>query len=805
MGSAIPSRLHLTRDLTMTMRILSPAVLLLLLTTVQDASAENRPSRVNVLFVAVDDLRPELGSYGTKGILSPNIDALAARGTAFDRAYCQQAVCSPSRTSLLTGCRPDTTKVYDLQTHFRKNLPNVITLPQHFRNHGYTTFSLGKIFHGGLDDKPSWSRPPGKARQPMYALEANKELVAKKRAAIKGKTFRTPSARYNAMTGPAYECADVPDSTYSDGVIADEAIAALRKMKDEPFFLAVGFLKPHLPFIAPKKYWDLYDREKIPMAANPFAPKDAPKIALTNWGELRAYHDIPRVGPLTDEETRTLKHGYYACVSYMDAQLGRVLSELDRLGLRDNTVVILWGDHGWKLGEHAMWCKHTNFEIDARVPLICSAPNQKAAGKHSTALVEFVDIYPTLCELAGLPLPEHLEGNSFAALLDNPDLSGDPTAISQYPRGNIMGYSMRTDRYRFTLWQKREAPHETVAVELYDHETDPNENANIAADPGNAKLIKELTAQLEAEIRGRAVRTMKYTPRSAESAAKWQEDLREKLFRLMKLEDLVAGSKKIDLEPKVISTKDHESHTEREVEFQSTPGRTIRGVVTEPKGALLPCPAVVCIHGHGGNRRTTHDDPKGIYKRFAAELAAGGYATIAADVGQHEVYEEDRTLMGERLWDLMRCVDYLEALPEVDPERIGCGGLSLGGEMAMWLGAMDTRIVATVSSGFLTRMDQMEQNHCMCWKFDGLRELVDFSDIYAMTAPRPLVCQNGEKEPPSQFPPSIARKAMQEIRVAYSDMGKPENVQLHVHGGAHEIALPNLLQFFDRHLGKRLP
>lgn len=789
----------------MTAKTLSLALSLVLSVSALAAAADSDKPRLNILFVAVDDLRPELGCYGTEGILSPNIDGLAARGTVFDRAYCQQAVCSPSRTSLLTGCRPDTTKIYDLQTHFRDNLPDVITLPQHFKNHGYATQSLGKIFHGGLDDKPSWTERPAKIGRGMYALEENKELVAKKRAAVKGKKFRTPSARYNALTGPAYECADVPDNTYKDGVIADEAILALRRMKDKPFFLAVGFLKPHLPFIAPKKYWDLYDRDKIPMATNPFAPKDAPKIALTNWGELRAYHDIPPVGPLTDDEARTLKHGYYACVSYVDTQLGRVLAELDRLGLRDKTVVILWGDHGWKLGEHAMWCKHTNFEIDARVPMICAAPNQKSPGQHSAALVEYVDIYPTLCELADLPLPGHLEGDSFAALLDKPDLPGQPTAISQYPRGNIMGYSMRTDRYRLTLWQKRDASHETVAVELYDHATDPDENVNVAADPANAAIVESLTAQLEAEVYGPALRTMKYTPRSVESAREWQNKLRKKLFRLLKMDDLVAGKNSIDLKPRIVSTVEREKYTEQEIEIQSTPGRKIRVVVTVPKATPLPCPAVVCIHGHGGNRRTTHDDPRGLYKKFAAELASRGYVTIATDVGQHEVFEENRTLMGERLWDLMRCVDYLKSLPEVDPNRIGCGGLSLGGEMAMWLGAMDARIAATVSSGFLTRMDQMEQNHCMCWKFAGLRELVDFADIYAMTAPRPLVCQNGKKEPASQFPPSLAAEAMAEIRVAYSDQGKPDNVALHVHEGAHEIALPNLLEFFDRHLGKPTP
>ncbi len=298
-----------------------------------------------------------------------------------------------------------------------------------------------------------------------------------------------------------------------------------------------------------------------------------------------------------------------------------------------------------------------------------------------------------------------------------------------------------------------------------------------------------------------ALRTVKYTSRSALAAEAWQQEVRAKLFQAMKIDRLVAEQARIALEPQTASTADRDKYTEREIEIQSTPTRTIRVLVTVPKQPRLPCPAVVCIHGHGGNRRVVHEERK-VYKGFAAELAARGYVTIAADVGQHQVYEEGRTLMGERLWDLMRCVDYLRSMPEVDPNRIGCAGLSLGGEMAMWLGAMDTRIAATVSSGFLTRMDQMERNHCMCWKFDGLRELVDFADIYAMTAPRPLLCQNGEKEPPSQFPPSIARPAMEEIRLAYSDMGRPGNVQLHVHQGAHEIDLPSLLDFFERHLAK---
>jgi len=461
------------------------------------ASAAQTGRRKNVLFIAVDDLRNELGCYGVQGIHSPNIDKLAAQGTAFDRAYCQQAVCSPSRTSLLTGCRPDSTKVYDLVTHFRKALPDVVTLPQHFKNCGYFTRSVGKIYHPGFDDQPSWSAAAAQFRRATYALPENQALVARKNAAMKGKKVANAVARSNATKGPAYECADVPDSTYADGAIAEAALEMLREAKDQPFFLAVGFLKPHLPFVAPKKYWDLYRRDEIPMAPNPYAPKDAPKFTLADWGELRAYEGMPKAGALADEQARTLKHGYYACVSYMDAQVGRVLAELDRLGLREQTVIVLWGDHGWKLGEHGAWCKHSNVENDTHAPLICSAPGQKAAGRHSWALVEFVDIYPSLCELAGLPLPSHLEGASFAPLLDDPERSWKKAAFSQYPRGGgVMGYSMRTDRYRLTRWLNRDGAE--AAHELYDHQNDPQENVNIADRPENKALVAELTKQSQA-------------------------------------------------------------------------------------------------------------------------------------------------------------------------------------------------------------------------------------------------------------------------------------------------------------------
>ena len=267
--------------------------------------------------------------------------------------------------------------------------------------------------------------------------------------------------------------------------------------KPEPFFLAGGLIKPHLPFVAPKKYWDLYDPAKIKLAPNPFRPIDAPDYAILPGGELRLYHDIPEEH-LPDDLARKLKHGYYAGVSYSDAQIGKVLAELDRLNLRTNTIIILWGDHGWKLGEHDAWCKHTDVENDVNAPLILSVPGMKNAGAHSKALVEFVDVYPTLSELAGLPLPSHLEGISFKPLLDEPNRAWKTAAFSQYPRtqkGGLMGYTMRTDRYRFTVWVSRKDHGKIDATELYDHLNDPQENTNIVSHAGQSVIVEQLTAQ----------------------------------------------------------------------------------------------------------------------------------------------------------------------------------------------------------------------------------------------------------------------------------------------------------------------
>jgi len=294
---------------------------------------------------------------------------------------------------------------------------------------------------------------------------------------------------------------------------------------------------------------------------------------------------------------------------------------------------------------------------------------------------------------------------------------------------------------------------------------------------------------------------MRYTSRPHADAAVWQQEVRAKLWPLLKLDDLVASRATIALNPTQLSSEKKEGYDLQEIEINSTPTRRIKVLVARPEQTGPARPAVVCIHGHGGNRRIVYD-PKSLYRGFAAVLAERGFVTIAADVGQHAVYEENRTLMGERLWDLMRCVDYLESLPEADKSRIGCGGLSLGGEMAMWLGGMDTRIAATASCGFLTKMDQMEHNHCMCWKFDGLRELVDFADIYALTAPRALLCQNGLQEPASQFPVPLAAEALREIGLIYADYGQPQNATLLAHLEGHIINLPGLLAFFQEQLAE---
>jgi arylsulfatase A-like enzyme len=437
----------------------------------------------NVLFIAVDDLRPKLGCYGDRHAKTPNIDRLAARGLLFERAYCQQAVCAPSRASLLTALRPDTTKVYDLKTTFRNAVPDAVTLPEHFKRNGYHAESIGKIFHGDplTLDRQSWSVPeqfPILLKRDQYVLPENKD-------------DKDPWKKTSAL-----ERVDVPDQGYRDGQIAEAAVEALSRLRSRPFFLGAGFNKPHLPFAAPARYWDLYRAEDLPLAPNPYLAGDASEYALQAYSELRSYGDFPEKGEIPRTRIRAALHGYYACVSYIDAQIGKLLDALDRFGLAQNTVVALWGDHGWHLGEQDYWGKTTNFEVCVRAPLLLRVPGENG-GQCTRALTEFVDIYPTLADACGLPVPGDVEGISLMPLFRNPERAWKKAAFSQYPRaGGVMGYSMRTDRYRFTEWTNGKG--EPLSIELYDHQRDPNETRNIARQPDNRELVADLSRKRKA-------------------------------------------------------------------------------------------------------------------------------------------------------------------------------------------------------------------------------------------------------------------------------------------------------------------
>jgi len=511
--------------------------------------------RPNVLFIAIDDLRPELGCYGSVIAKSPNLDKLAKEGMRFDRAYCQQAICSPSRASLMTGARPDQIGVIENTAYFRELNPEIVTLPQHFIKHGYEAVYCGKIYHGRMtDDKHSWSRKPAYTRCPVkmkwlpgnYALPENQKLWASNKEKMLAKYGKAGSG--GLVHGPAYESADVPDHAYSDGFSTRLAIATLKdhreKKPKQPLFLALGFKKPHLNFVAPKKYWDLYDREKIKLAKQTKSPKGGAATGLHASFELRTRHGIPKKGPIGPELAKTLLHGYYACVSYVDAQIGMMLEALDEAGIRDDTVIVVWGDHGWHLGDMGIWGKATNYEIATRVPLIVWTPEMKARGESTSALVELIDLYPTLCELADLPRPAHLAGKSFVPLLDEPERKWKKHAISQFPnpalrewaanplspgmrqtffgplieeveskiikqQGNswdrelfenhLMGYSLRTEAYRLVAWlDYRDLDANPVFLELYDQKADPDETRNVAS--ANQGKTEALLRQLKREL-----------------------------------------------------------------------------------------------------------------------------------------------------------------------------------------------------------------------------------------------------------------------------------------------------------------
>ncbi len=444
----------------------------------QNALKNTKP---NILFIAVDDLRPELGCYGNNIISSPNIDRLAGESVTFRRAYCNIPVSGASRASLLTGTRPASYRFLNFETWAERDYPEAVTLPEHFRHSGYYTVSLSKVFHNEGDSKNAWDeewRPSGTGTWRNYLTPENLGIDT----LIK--------------RGMPFEIADVSDSAYFDGKTAMKAISCLEKFRDinQPFFMAVGFLKPHLPFNAPKRYWDIYDPREIGIAENPDPPEDAPRQAIHNWGELRNYYSIPETGALTDSAANKLRHGYYACVSYTDALVGLLLDELEKNGFAENTIIVLWGDHGWNLGEHGLWCKHCNFNTSINAPLIVKVPGL-TKGKMNNSITEFIDIYPTLCELSGLNLPGHLEGQSLVKRLKKPEKREKDFAVSKFNNG----ITFIENNYFYTEWFNNNDS--TVAKMLYNHDTDPEENINISGNPEHSKLVHSFGIKLK-EKRG---------------------------------------------------------------------------------------------------------------------------------------------------------------------------------------------------------------------------------------------------------------------------------------------------------------
>lgn len=474
-----------------------------------EAPQQKKENRPNVLLIAIDDMKPWIGPYGDSIAHTPSMDKLASRATTFNNAYCQVALSGPTRSSLMTGLNPDHTGVWWLCGSFRKNNPDIVTLPQALKEDGYETIGVGKVYHPlkdktVKDDPISWSQPYVKAAGATYALSNGRV---------------------------ATECADVPDNGYVDGIIAEEAVKTLAKLKDsdKPWFFGVGFKKPHLPFCAPKKYWDMYDRESLPLAKFQGIASDDVEYAYHNSLEVKGYSDIPPFESYIDtkhldEETqRRLIHAYYACISYTDAQVGKVLDALEKEGLADNTIVILYGDHGYHLGDHGLWNKMTNFENATHVPLIVAAPGMKK-GTKSDSMVEFLDIFPTVCELTGTPHPQQLDGKSLVPIMKNPKAKIKDYSMSQYSRtttedytistdtdlkgkakeleNDIHGYAIRDPRYRLVEWTKGFKTYQpfdeskVIGYQLFDYQKDPEETRNVANDPAYAQVVKKLKKQL---------------------------------------------------------------------------------------------------------------------------------------------------------------------------------------------------------------------------------------------------------------------------------------------------------------------
>ncbi|WP_299012553.1 sulfatase [uncultured Polaribacter sp.] len=444
----------------------------------------------NVVVFYVDDLRAELGCYGSETAITPNIDKLAKDGVLFNKAYVQQAICAPSRMSTLTGLRPETLGIYSIFTPLRKIHKEVVSMPQLFNKNGYKTISIGKVFHHGRDDKKVWSS--------FFEKEENSYLKPENIALIND----LKAAGKKRVKGPAFENADVADEGYKDGRVAKYAIETLQKVKNDKFLMFVGLSKPHLPYNSPKKYWDLYNKNdfKIPSRKK---PEGVYRLALPKWGELKGYHGIPKKGDLNDDLTRDLIHGYHASISYIDAQIGKVMNTLEELDLKKNTMIIFMSDHGYKIGDYASWCKQSNMEIDVRVPLIISRETNyknRVTNKKTDALVENVDIFSTLVEICDLKNAPPSDGKSIVPVLNKPKKKWDKAAYSVYARGpKIMGVTATDGKWRYTEWRDSKT-HKIIEAELYEHKKSLLSYVNLSKNKKYKKIEQRMKVLLEAQF-----------------------------------------------------------------------------------------------------------------------------------------------------------------------------------------------------------------------------------------------------------------------------------------------------------------
>jgi iduronate 2-sulfatase len=489
-------------------------------------------AKPNVLLILVDDLKPTLGCYGDAHAKTPNIDALAARGMRFDRAYCNQAVCAPSRFTLMLGSHSTSSGLYGLGSNLRQLIPDAVTMPQFFARHGYRTESLGKVFHighGNQGDPESFSVPHFHDKVIEYLDPESTDGGQLTREEALFTNQKLGSIR-SLPRGAAFESPDVADDAYADGRVANETIKRLQAAKERqekdgtPFFIATGFVRPHLPFSAPKKYWDLYDETRLPRPVNQAFPKDAPATALKRGGEITAFKPVPENGVVGEALQRKLIHGYYASTSYADAQVGKVWAELKRLELDEKTIVVLWGDHGFHLGDLGIWTKHTNYEQANRIPIIMVAPGVTAPGSASRQPAGSVDIFPTLAELAGLPSPQGpqpMDGLSLVPVLKDSSVRVREHTYHAYPKSKL-GRAIRTERYRMVEWKKEEA----VEYELYDYESDPHETQNHVAElPEVMARMKAILDTYPEPVSGKGKKRMEVAPVTSPNIAKTPLDL----------------------------------------------------------------------------------------------------------------------------------------------------------------------------------------------------------------------------------------------------------------------------------------